>query len=651
MTKRIIYIVGLMVVFIMGLGLLLNFGLSFLGISRPLSTIPTLISFWVCVIVFIFFYVRKKHFKLSLPRIPISVYLLILLPVFAIVGAELVNFTQNNVLLMILMVLIVVVLVICMFTKLIPKKYWSFTIWMIALAVILHRALISQDLWGADNIIEYGCFRVTEMNGFWTSSILNTQCPNYNTDLSVTILPAMLSKITFINGFWIFKVGFAVLLSVVPVVIYELVKSQFNSKIGFLASLLVMASYPFFTVMLSTNKQLVAVVLISVFLLMMVDKGVKFKPCLLFALGLGIIVSHYATAGLFIVLVFVTSVIFWNKSKQLPVLLPLILGVGWLAWYWFADDGVVIKQFLNIGQDAVTVAPTLETVPNPNIDPKHNWALNFAVHGSNYMPVSMLVFYIMMHVFIGIGIIVKLWQWIFKKDYQVTPEYLVYSSLFIFVLVCEVVLPRFSTIFALDRVFPIYIIAFAPFMIVGFIFITRKYAIILSALFISVFFLLNTGFIYEVIGQPLGSSIALSQDKEDFPVFTSQEIKGGRWVYDNLPINKVYYDDVTRGLFNYIDVTRTPITGQIPGAILSRNYGKMLVSNKIPEGSYIFLRRFNVRENRLSLGYPDYALLEVKLILFEDLGEFSSLLKEGIVVYENRDCKVIRTTYEYEGNK
>jgi uncharacterized membrane protein len=217
------------------------------------------------------------------------------------------------------------------------------------------------------------------------------------------------------------------------------------------------------------------------------------------------------------------------------------------------------------------------------------------------------------------------------------------------VLSLEIILPRFSTIFALDRIYPIYIMVLAPFAIVGFISLFRKKAILVSVVFAIVFFLLNTGFVYELADKPLGSSIALSHDKEDFPVFNSGEILGARWISGKVPLDKIYYDDVTRDLFNYVDVTSTPITGKIPGNILSRHVDDSLVSNKIPNGSYIFLRRFNVRENKLSLGYPDYALLNVQLIPMDKLGKFNDLLESGIVVFDNGDCRIIRTMEDYAG--
>ena len=88
---------------------------------------------------------------------------------------------------MIMLLLIVIVPIVCMFTKLIPSNYWGFAIWMMALSVLLHRALISQYLSGTDNIIELICSRITYNNEAWRT--LTNWYSGYNTVLSITILP------------------------------------------------------------------------------------------------------------------------------------------------------------------------------------------------------------------------------------------------------------------------------------------------------------------------------------------------------------------------------------------------------------------------------------------------------------------------------
>ena len=162
MTKKILYGVGILIVFLMVLGLAINYIGKWIGVEKPLNSLTILITFWFSVLAVviinkqrIYNWIKSWH-KPSMPK---SVYALIILPILAVVGAELVNYTGSNVLLMVVYPLLVIIPIICMFTKLIPKNYWGFAVWMMALSVLLSRALITPYLSGADNIQELNCCR------------------------------------------------------------------------------------------------------------------------------------------------------------------------------------------------------------------------------------------------------------------------------------------------------------------------------------------------------------------------------------------------------------------------------------------------------------------------------------------------------------
>jgi uncharacterized membrane protein len=666
MTKRILYGIGLLFIFLMVLGLVLNYLLPILGISNPLTSVPIVVSFWACVII-VAILNRKRiyHWLISFkkPSIPKSVYALILLPIMAVGGAELVNYLSSNILVMILMVMIVVVPIVCMFTKFIPKQYWSFAIWMMALSLILQVALISNSLWGADNILEYGCYRVTDMNGVYNSSPSITQYPTYYTSLAVTILPIMINKIFGIGGFWIFKIIFPILLSFLPVAVYETIKTQFSEKYAILSAFLTMSTYLFFTTMLTSEKQLVSMTLLSIFILAMVDNGIRRKALLLFTIGLGIIVSHYSTAGLFVILFGLTAIILQivnilrlklkhNEKDLVPskrFWLAVVLVITCFGWYWLIGNGVVIRTFFGIGHyiaaGANVGANNAPISAQTSAMIKQNHVLYLIENGSNYMPYSLLIAYLFTQVLIGIGIIVALWQ-TYKKKVHIHPAFLCFAIIMIGLMALELVSARFTAFIGMDRIYPIVLLILCVFMIVGAEFVLRKKAMIFSVVILVVFFLMNTGFIQQIVGFPLKNAISISQNAEDFTVFTDKEVAGARWaVSQNMPI---YYDDVAQFLFDYVAVTADKVASN-EGNILLRNYGEYKVANDVSVGSLIYLRKFDIVHNKIPLGYLYPEVRDAQLVALDNLGDFSQVLRSGVVVYQNSDCRIIKTTVDYKG--
>jgi len=651
MTKKLLYGFTFLLIGLMALGVAINYIGILLGITSPLNSVVVLIVFWftvLCVLAVNRNRVGNWIKSCHKPSVPLFVYLLALLPIMAIVGAELVNYANSNIVLMVMLVLIAGVPIICMFTKLIPEKYWAFTILMIALSIVLHRALISPYLWGSDNLKEYGVFRATNLAGVWNSNLTNLAAPAYNSTLSVSILPEMISKITFLSGFWVFKVVYPVILAVVPVGMYEILKKQFNNKISFLGTFLFVSLYTYFTSFLQLDKQLIAVLILTVFILMMFDDvQYKKKVVLLGILGVGIIVAHYSTALLFFVLIIPISVLYFKK-KEIPIYLCIFWVGFYVFWYWVQGHGITLKAMFVFGGNAVssTAAPSSVGKPVAMVIPQ-NEAVRIATKGSVNMPTSMLYLYLVVIGSIVLGMAVTLWRQIRNKviDYR----YLIISVIMCLILGAEVVLPRVSSVITLERMFPLALLIIAPFVFVAWEFIFRKRYVLVSVIFAAIFFLANTGFIYQIINQPLANSIALSTVPVEYPVFTTGEIQGAEWLVANAPSDKIFYDSQVLQLFTYIDVMSNNETSSAEGVLLTRGTNNMVVASVIPAGSFIFLREYNVVNNCLSLGYVTYEIMDTKFVSINGTDSFSQVIKSSKIVFDNNGCKILETTEGYKG--
>jgi uncharacterized membrane protein len=621
----------------MVLGLAINYIGKWIGVLHPLNTPIILTVFWLSVIVVVGINKQRIYnWVKSWQKIHPSAYFLMLLPIMAIIGAEIVNYANSNIVLMVMLPLIVLVPIMCL-TKKIPQNYWGFAIWMMALAILLHRALISPNLSGSDNILESSCFRATYLGqSFPQVNAVGSFYGTYNTVLSVTILPTMIERITAINGVWIFKLVYPLLLSIVPVAVYELIKGQFNAKYALLSAFLVMSVYTFYTEILITDKTLIATILFAVFLLMYFTKQ---KWYFLILVGIGVILSHYATAILFVVLM--VGITFVSRKKS-DIVMSLIFIVVGLSWYLTQGNGASANHLSDIGKSLIS-ANTGIISSSGTI----NEVVRLFTSGVSYLPFSTLILYVISQILVSLGFLYICWRLFIKRVKDVQLEYLVLSLMLLILLTLELI-PRFSSLIGLDRIYLYCMMALAPFMFVALSKI--KGWVVISLILVGLFFLTNVGFINQIIGHPLSNSIALDYQGSDYPVFTNQEIKGAEWLIANHNAD-VYTDAYSQLIFYYIDSSTNIKDNLTDNLMLFKLIPNPVIVNQIPVGSYIYLRKYNFNRNELTLVYYDFNVEDITEYPINELGSFAQVVNAAKLVYQNSDCEIIQTTTNYGGLK
>ena len=694
-VKVLLYSVGLSIAFLMLTGFLMNLVYPHIGISRPISTLPLIITITVALgILCTVAYIRDRGFsapaRISWSEVLSPPFLfLLLLPLLAILGAQLVNLYQSNALLMILMVLLSLIPIVLVFTGYIPERLYPLAVGMAALSLLLHRSLISSYLWGADIIGEYSAYRMVEMNSIWNAASANL-IPAYNVTLSVTILPAIFSNLLAIEGIWVFKAIFPLFLSLVPLAMYEMLRVQFSKKVAFLSSFLFMSLYLFYTTFLGVGKQLIATLFLALFVVVMTDRGIgsRWKTALLSVFGVGLIVSHYSTAFLLMIIVPAALVLLYvlrRKSSALTVSLAVVLVAVTFCWYMLNANGAVIRQFVGMGESALSlgaISPALAAGSTGAGVEAHR----LMTQGSINLPDSLRYFYLATQFLIVAGVISIVWRWLKRREKTLSDEYMAFSFLFLGILGLELLLPKFSLVISLDRIYPVCLFFLAPFCIIGAEALLKSAATGLSpaswkallkggvrralapitvttgykengyvlrglAVFFAIFLLLNTGFVYELIGQPLSSSIALSRGKVDFPIYDSREFAGAEWLVDNGSAARhdfIYYDSTTYHLFAYLDAFSEEITGETAGQMLYRpRYSTSQVATEMPANSYMYLRSFNIEEQRIALGWPAYQTMDALQVRLDSLGLFSTTIIESNMIYSNGGSQVLYTLEPY----
>ncbi|MBE3128779.1 MAG: DUF2206 domain-containing protein [Actinobacteria bacterium] len=378
--EYLIYTIGLSIAFLMFGGLFVNLVLPSVGIDEPLSLIPLFISFDIFLLIFwIIAYKRNKDIsiEIKLTKLDLSDKIFFIVPVvfplLSILGATTLNNSGPNYLTMIMLGGIVIYFFfLVLFRKKLNQNIYPWGILMISISLLLSFSLRSWHLTGGDISLEYYVFQLTKSLSHWSSFQFNDP---YNTCLSITILPTVLSNFLNISGEYIYKVIFPVIFSFSVIGLYLLMKKYMKNVPSFLSIIFFTTQLPFLLWITAIARQEIALFFFILFLLVIFnnDFELKIKEILFLIFGFSLIVSHYSTAYITLFLVsfafvasyFIKKFIFrWNKhlrrkkkrispfkitSNRYFVPLRLILMLLLFAFLWysvFTQTAVSLNQIL-----------------------------------------------------------------------------------------------------------------------------------------------------------------------------------------------------------------------------------------------------------------------------------------------------------------
>ncbi len=151
-----LYAVGLSIATLMFTGLFLNTFLPLAGYSHPITFFPITAALTIFVLAMsVICYIRDSNYEgdatLELNTFVASrALLLLLVPFLAIFGTYLMNRYEDNVLLLLMILAIAIIVLLIGFDKLIPKELYPLAIFVIAISLLFHNSLISDNLIGWD---------------------------------------------------------------------------------------------------------------------------------------------------------------------------------------------------------------------------------------------------------------------------------------------------------------------------------------------------------------------------------------------------------------------------------------------------------------------------------------------------------------------
>lgn len=628
-VETLLYAVGLSIASLMFLGLFMNTIYPLVGISKPISLGPLTITISAFVLALcVLSYLRDRSFAepshINLKDIlsPSSLFLCFL-PFIAILGTYLVNFHQNNILLM-LLIPIIGLLPFLAIIDAFKEHFYPFAIFVTAVSLLYHRSLISNHLWGWDIQLEYYFSKLVFANGYWDSSLYGS----INGMLAIVMLAPIYSIICNLNVVWVFKIVYPLLFSLVPIAMYHIFQKQTTKKISFLACCFFMFLAFFYTVMFQLARQQIAELFLALILLLAVNEGLNKsnRSILLILFGASLVVSHYGTSYLFMFiliancsLLFLVDVIkpFLEKLHMPGLLQPyresalglfftIIFATVTLAWYMRIAGSHPFETLLNSAQIILT-----EFVNPIRSDAFH---LILKETASPLHDVAKILHHITQF-FIVFGLI----DLIFMRRHtrKFNKEYSLLSVIFFSIWVVAVMIPYYG--FDFTRVYHITLIVLSPYFVIGSIVLIEVFkqhykritkigisqTLKALSIFLFVFLLFNAGWVYE-IAKDKPTSIALSN--MDYPVFSEKEVSGERWLSLFKTNDLIYADDhrwlLIIGFEGYLITAGCPYTWQ--EYLQSREFYAFLGEFNIKTGTVLEIREIGPRIfDRVYIPYTD----------------------------------------------
>lgn len=641
LTLAVAMIVGLSIFFIFACGLML----MLMGMITGTTGVVTgsnlflifLCSLNIIILLFLFLdcptvtYHSRRLVNWSDP----FVYLAILIPVVAALGAVVANEYESTILGYVTLILIITTFIYAGVSRARDDRAYPWLLYGVALGLLFHTSFISSSVWGWDIHKEYYIASTVISNANWQYDFYS----NINAMMSIVVLVPTYSLICDLDLTTVFKLICPMLFAFAPLALFPYIARYTSRWFAFVSLSFAVSFYAFFQEFPQLGRQEIGMVFFVLVVSLLLDTsmkmGSKTKAALILVFGFSLIISHYGTTYLLLLIWIATLVIyagrailrkFSNALKRRPptsayrkLERPMILNVGLLLtiafltilWYTSVTNASAFKSIAGI------VTNIIDSLLSDPFDTRSAQGYTIITRAAN-TPLHSVgkVIQLGAQGLIGLGIVSLFFK---KSKYHFPPAYTNLAISALMVLGGCIILPNFASALNTSRIITVMLVVLAPMSIAGIyflfdiwrslvFFITRKKAertgsgwvTVTTILFLIVFLMFNTGLIYQV-EEVQHTSFALD-DSIDYPRYNDREITGTKW----LIAEKVR--------FAYADAYRGPIFNQYffhgiePYDVFLNNTKAAELSHR---GNLFYLGTYNIdsgsmRDSRYPANYHNY---------------------------------------------
>jgi len=213
---------------------------------------------------------------------------------------------------------------------------YRITIGCVSVSLLLAASMMSDTLHGYDIHQEFSIFSQVLASGSWQAETNLT----YNSALSISLLPSIISVVTSLDGLPIFQVILPLLFALTPIILYSIYRRFLVPEAAFLSVFLLM-SYPgFYEELVQMGRQEIGELLLVILLwvlLCRVGAGPS-RTIVLTVLIFGLVTAHYSLGYLYLVLIGL-SVTASSVLRRVPQLCSYVVvalsAVVAFSWYVF----------------------------------------------------------------------------------------------------------------------------------------------------------------------------------------------------------------------------------------------------------------------------------------------------------------------------
>lgn len=650
--ETILLSVALSVAFATFSGLLIDTLLHFLGVSAPLSAIPSAIIMNSLTLAIFLFSQRKNIGKRFIaPRIDFltglrtSAVILYALS-FLLLLLSVIGTLYTNVYLTLLAIVgIAVIFVLCTVSRILPSKYHTIVLFAVSLSLLYQASFVSSHIMGYDIFSEYYVFKVARATSYWNPPGVVSDFGGltvYDSVLSTTILPTLYSTVLNVDGDLIFKVIYPFIFAFVPLFLYKTYEGQLGKIVGIVSAFFFIANPINFYGLesLSLAREMIAYLFLAaaIFSLLNRDMDAKNRKILFIVFSAALAVSAYSLSFIYAFFLILTLIGLrltgGGKNKTLSLSLVVVVLCAVFAWYMFVSSPplnklsfVVNNFFQNFRQDLLNTEARL---------PGQYSLLSPTAQTTFVGLVHKLLIYLTQGLVV-VGAVVMALK---RKSIKMSPEFRWMVICSVCLLVISLALPNVATAINFSRFYRLTMLFLSPMFAIGGIYLfdllkrVRIFShasfrtisfegigILLVAIILSAFFIFSVGLANYVSGD-YPFSYALSYGSMQKSTDSTQRIEvlsvsipecdvwGAKWLAARTGSHAAIYADElgTMTLFDY--------------TTLCRNNTHPLLNTTLPKtDSYIYLRKLNIVEGILSFSvtkaYPQYNISDISLTLSE----------------------------------
>lgn len=307
--ESIIFYIGFGIIFIELSGLFLNETLQLFNVTNPLSINNTIFGEdFLIFLLFIATWIRNKRltFNFKLSKISVYQFLIYLIPLLFVLlsveGAISINNGGSNILTLVLLFSISLYsLLLVIFRNKVSENLIIYSIYFIGLSLLFTTSLRGWFISGHDIQREYYVYNLTNTNSKWDMAFYKDA---YNACLSITILPTILQHVLMIKDIYVFKVIFQCIFAFVPILAYKIIRKFTIPILAFISTIFFFSFPTFFNDMPFLNRQEIGFLFfgLALYILFVSNFSTNLKRLLIYVFSAGVIISHYSTNYVLIVL-------------------------------------------------------------------------------------------------------------------------------------------------------------------------------------------------------------------------------------------------------------------------------------------------------------------------------------------------------------